>query len=158
MSVSDLTNTKWIFNSIIDLTNIRDMSYNINFSSNNQTYEILYCSEPNNGYYLQYQIGITIQQSVYSEDSTTWTSQAYRTIEITDGTDATNPDLIVWLMNNATYVEPQPQSSDNIYIGSLALDKVYLGSQEVIKIYLGSTLVYEDDTQQLVAPTIELEV
>lgn len=37
-----------------------------------------------------------------------WYDQAYRTIQITGGTDATNTDLISWLQYNAEQIVDQP--------------------------------------------------
>ena len=94
------------------------------------------------------------QQDAFSDDQYTWVKVRDNgtivnlgdenvTISFTSGTDCTNPDLILWFSQNATYQAPQPQATPDISIGSLPLSAVFFGTQEVTKIYLGNTLLYE---------------
>ena len=90
----------WYFNSVIDFTGISNGEYYIDFTSDNivcSAFQILAGS----GFY-----GITYMQigAVYSKGifGNGWTSESYRTVTITGGTDATNPDFIAWLTANAT--------------------------------------------------------
>lgn len=90
----DLTGTTWLFNNRIDVS--PDAYYDINFTSGNEQFARI----STNGIQLRYiVVGVTAQM-VYQ--SNTWQSEAYRTIQITGGTDATNQDLVAWLQANAT--------------------------------------------------------
>lgn len=90
----DLTGTTWLFNNRIDVS--PDVYYDINFTSGNEQFARI----STNGIQLRYiVVGVTVQM-VYQ--SNTWQSEAYRTIAITGGTDATNQDLVAWLQANAT--------------------------------------------------------
>ena len=93
MSVSDLTNTKWVFNNMISLS-LGVYNYAINFVSNNTNFSRL-AWDPQSG--LNYN-----NTEAFSDLSGGWTNTAYRIIQITDGTDATNSTLISWLEENAT--------------------------------------------------------
>lgn len=76
--------------------------YSLNFTSNNNTYSSLgWCDRD----YQEYLI--------YGHDSIVnyswvWANDAYKTIEITGGTDATNSELITWLGSNATQIFDGP--------------------------------------------------
>lgn len=115
MAVSDLTNTTWVLNS--DLTNAMPQSataeYDINFTSNGTNYiqmtldGVDYGAPPPFGgpAVLSFRTSNS-HVDVYNTDNG-WTSQAYRTIEITGGTDATSSGsgfafLVSWLEENAT--------------------------------------------------------
>ena len=111
MPLSDLTGTKWVLNSSIQPFHEADFRYYaINYISNGNNYSSIYYDDDGNILYgLQY-IGNTVDTVYsYSWDSRwqdgTWSSPAYRIIEITGGTDATNATLIAWLQANATQVE-----------------------------------------------------
>jgi len=94
-SVTDLTNTKWVFNNSISLS---FGQYNINYESDGSTFDILNVTSS----YLSYDLaGDTSQQAYFNS---AWTNQAYRIIEITGGNDVTNSTLIQWLEANATQV------------------------------------------------------
>lgn len=79
------------------------------------------------------------QIRVYSDN---WTNEAYRTIEITGGTDATNANLISWLQANATQIT---EPSNTFSIGNLPIANMYFGTQQVKKVYLGNALVWEKE-------------
>lgn len=101
MSVQDLTNTTWVWNEIIDGSTLSPNPYNVNFTSNNNTYNLLDDSIED-GRYIFY--GSTC---VYDGDTGTyWSLDAYKTLSITGGTDVTNASLISWLEQNATQQLP----------------------------------------------------
>lgn len=137
MAVTDLTNTTWLFNDDYLVDVVQGLNYSINFISNNETFT-------------------TIKQGTFRfEGDTTsgllyngtpvyaysWSNfnEAYRIIEITGGTDATNSSLISWLTANATQIT----SGGSMYLGTSTISKMYLGQNEVSKVYLGQDLVYE---------------
>lgn len=95
MAISDLTNTTWVFNDKLNIPN--GLSYILDFISNS-SYSSNMRSVVGKKVQLLYDSLI-----VYSDDSVIpWTNEAYKTIKITGGTDATNPNLITWLQANAT--------------------------------------------------------
>ena len=107
---SDLTGTTWLFNATLDLSGAvwpsagNSDEYNINFTSNSTDYTGIVLTNMGPA-----MLGISYNAS---SDSVIpyltglmgngWTDQAYRTISITGGTDATNADLIAWIQANAT--------------------------------------------------------
>lgn len=157
MSVSDLTGTKWLLNS--DLEDVAFLSYaydstvwdseesrdtfeigitgvnagHLNFTSNNENFVGLLNID-----YSPLEGGNCIE--VYHSGSEEWTDQPYRTIEITGGTDATNPDLIAWLSQNATQIIPVNPS---ISIGTSALTKAFIGATELSSMWLGNVKLWE---------------
>jgi len=96
-TINDLTGTKWVINE--NPTVDGDIVYSINFTSNNSIWSEFEFSTGNDPV-----IKYDFQTSVYNGDSGIWTSQAYRLISITGGTDAQNSTLISWLLSNATQV------------------------------------------------------
>lgn len=96
--ITDLTNTKWCINSqpTVEIEHI----FNLNYTSNNSNFvgyfNLSYGNDPS--------ISYRSNLNVYAGDPGTWINQAYRLIEITGGTDATNADLISWLEANAVQV------------------------------------------------------
>jgi len=97
-SITDLTGTKWFFNSEIDLTGSVD--YKISFNCDGVNYILL-------GLGLLDELSYwdsSEQQNIVYQGKQAWLSEAFRTIEITGGTDATNATLISWLQANATQV------------------------------------------------------
>lgn len=98
MSLSNLTETKWLINlePTLDTTAI----FEINFIANGQEYSSFEIFRfPLDG--IDYGVdGITI--TVYSNGE--WDNDNNRTIEIIDGDDATNSSLISWLESNATQI------------------------------------------------------
>lgn len=152
MAITDLTNTKWLLNDSIYIT--QEISYNIN------------CS------YDGYDFG-TIDFRYYTADITIWednkiwkglllnedyaiaeiTAQENpikvingdRILEITGGTDATNSTLISWLEANATQiVEPEPSSDNKISFGNLNIKSMSLGNLPISSMYLGDIKIYEE--------------
>ncbi len=119
--LTDLTETIWYFNDTVDFSGNTATGYDIDFISNKELFEQLtiYSSivdyEPAGGkhdltyrgYVGDYYVSGTERAwGIWDEMSSTLTQDnAYRTIVITGGADATNADLIEWLFDNATKVE-----------------------------------------------------
>lgn len=108
MTVTDLTGTTWVFNNGLKSPSA-DFSYALNFISNNITYAKI----QTNGFSghapvrdLRYN-----NTNVYVYDPKGWIDEAYKTISITGGADATNTNLINWLEANATKQESTPKVS-----------------------------------------------
>lgn len=146
MAVTDLTGTKWVFND--EITGFSGTnSFAINFISNNTNYTNIYRGTNNFSY------SKNGSNRVYVYDTgdeppfvAGWTDDAYKTIEITGGTDATNSELIAWLQANAVQqVEPEPATTNTFSFGNLTTANVYFGTQQVRKIYLGNSLVWEKE-------------
>lgn len=140
-SISDLTGTIWVFNDYPDLSSA---TYYINFSSNENNYSYL-------------QIGserIFYENTRVYLDGEGWENEAYRTIIITGGTDATNSTLIAWLESNATQVSSQ---SNNMFIGNLPITDSFFGSSSVSKICYGNVEIYSKSqaSPTLISFTIE---
>ena len=150
MPISDLTGTTWVFNNSL---NISDMfSYYINFTTNGEQKTDLYLEYRYNDYddYVENDEMWYDSNKVYNMG--TWYNDAYKTITITGGTDATNPDLIAWLESNATQqVAPTPSAS--MSIGNLSIDKAYFGNPEISAIYFGNVKVYEASSGPVIDPT-----
>ena len=96
MAITDLTNTKWIFNDVLDCEG-QNVTYTLNFQSNNEDFTLLRLYNdsdyPNEMHYLS-----TTIKFVYENG---WSLPLYKTITITGGTSATNSDFITWLQKNA---------------------------------------------------------
>lgn len=135
MPISDLTGTKWI---ISDSPYPLNNTYNLSFSSNGNSYtSILFQALMDR---IKYDTTITYEEGA-------WRDEAYKTVEITGGSDATNGALIEWFETYAVQqVEPEPVAQKGIFIGSLPLSKAYFGSLPVVKICLGETVLYEAQT------------
>lgn len=84
----------WVFNSTIAMEEI-GTAYAVNFTSNVSSYNRIYFTG-----YGSTRLLIYGNTSVYSANG--WVAPGYKTIVITDGTDANNPDLLTWLQANAT--------------------------------------------------------
>lgn len=84
----------WVFNSTIAMEEI-GTEYAVDFTSSGSSYSRIYFTGYGSTRLLIY--GST---SVYSANG--WTTPSYKTIVITGGTDANNPDLLTWLKANAT--------------------------------------------------------
>ena len=108
---ASLAGTTWYFNDTLDFTGLPEATYDLAFVSNNtscvdlvymvadfgvETEELLFSPSPGIAY------SYPSPMPPFYPDG--WQNQAYRTISITGGTDATNPVLIAWLQANATEV------------------------------------------------------
>lgn len=113
MAVTDLTGTKWLLNSNLVAGDMTTNEFMLDFNSNLLSYTIF---EIERGVEEPLDEGVITSLSyntiplegniVYGFDSEipetySWYNEAYRTIEITGGTDATNASLIAWLQANA---------------------------------------------------------
>jgi hypothetical protein len=95
VQVDDLTNTKWVLESGVYTR--PNFSYNINFTSNNSNFISFSGNYDVYGSHLKY-------DNSYVYERLNWANENYRIIDIVSGTDIANPDLIVWLTKNATYI------------------------------------------------------
>lgn len=96
MPITDLTNTKWFFNSTIDIST--DREFYVNFTTENLSHDEI-SIESGTLYYISNSYGETT--TAYSSGS--WSEQEdCRTIHIIDGDDVENTALITWLQANAT--------------------------------------------------------
>lgn len=95
VSVVDLTGTKWVLNS--GPYTRPNFSYNINFTSNSSNFTSFSGNYDIYGSHLKY-------DNSYVYERLSWSSENYRIISITNGNDVSNPNLLVWLNNNATYI------------------------------------------------------
>ena len=99
--ITNLIGCTWVGNNSINYQNIGG-PYNINFTSNNTEFvQIIYVNDWT-GPHLEYVKSDNTKVTVFPQNSWTsaWTDEAYRTIQITGGTDVTNASLISWLGNN----------------------------------------------------------
>lgn len=103
LQVSDLTNTTWYFNSTVTGITYPDyVNAYLDFEVNNQTRHFIFGSSG----VIQYSNVVDSRQTdIIQAYSNNWYNESYRTITITGGQDATNPDIIFWMLSNATQVE-----------------------------------------------------
>lgn len=145
MSVSDLTNTTWLFNDVISYMS---SSWSIDFISNNTNYTII-----RNRYdmYIAYD-----STNAYDFDQNIWVNNAYKTIAITGGTDVTNSTLISWLEANATLQDSGggDTSPTTNKIGDLSIIKKHFGDLEVIKEVINGSVIYESVKTYTITSTI----
>lgn len=94
----DLTGTTWIINNTPELI---DDTFHINFNSNNESYNIIEPSLSNGiiSYVDATDPESPIAETVYSNGN--WSNIQYKTITISGGTNASNPELVAWLLLNA---------------------------------------------------------
>lgn len=137
VTLQTLAGTKWVLNSNIDL--YESLECHVNFLSNDSQHSA----------FTVYDIGMEDDKGIYYDDTkvySPWTNEAYRTIEITDGTDTTNSNLISWLEANAAQqIEPEP-SDNKITVGSLPIASISFGNQKVVKMSLGNIDIYNANT------------
>lgn len=92
-NVTDLTNTTWVFKNTINFSSVTsDITYNINFVSNNTNY---------NEFTLLKNDNIIMFNQDYIYDEIAGFYEIYKTITITGGTDANNSNLINFIQINA---------------------------------------------------------
>lgn len=131
----DLTGTVWVFNNSLSFPS-NAHTYNLSFVSNNVNYTSIYVSDSDESW-LDYRYTGTTTQSYTAWDG--WTNNAYKTIEISGGTDTTNSNLILWLKENATQYIP---SSSNTKIGTKSIVKKKFGQLEIVKEVLNGKIIY----------------
>lgn len=110
-SITNLTGTTWLFNSEFEPSVYED-TFNINFTSNNTDYTVFRRSYSsgctmyrlNSSDIPGTQVYYFSGQPIPSGATYGWQLEAYRTITITGGADATNSTLISWLQAEATFV------------------------------------------------------
>lgn len=103
MSVADLTGTTWLINSSYSDPS-STIWKSINFTSNSTAFNaITIYDDMDNEQTIAYRGAEEYPTIVYSRG---WTNEAYRTIVITGGTDATDATLIAWLEANAEQETP----------------------------------------------------
>lgn len=101
MAITDLTNTSWKFNDTIMLLTGTNGFY-IDFISNDEVYIKIVVASSFGGSIAYTPSSNKINQTYTREFG--WGDEAYKTITITGGADATNATLISWLQSNATQV------------------------------------------------------
>lgn len=155
-TIADLTGTTWEINNSINIS--QSTEYFINFTSKTESYTGIVFEENHSEmyYFNDYLVSI----AAYSDGL--WENEAYQTIEITGGTDATSPDFIAWLQANATQVvepepdpEPEPTGSSNFFIGGAGISKMLIGNSEISKIFLGNFEIYSAGSEPEPEPSIE---
>ena len=100
MSVSNLTNTSWVFKTS-GLSLSSNLYFQIDFTSGPNTWDHI-AVDSNDLYYISdYNKYSEIVYPVENEYATTWGSASDKTITITGGDDVTNSTLISWLESNA---------------------------------------------------------
>ena len=115
MAITDLTNTKWILNeNLISGLSLNVFGYRIGFMCGGKYFYLLSWEDVNadydniDTYELRYYGNSYPIVYCNNGNNWIWNDQVYRTIEIIDGADVSNPDLISWLETNATQVvEPE---------------------------------------------------
>lgn len=92
-----LAGTTWFFNATLDFTGVPSIlqDYSLDFVSNNTSFSVF-------AMVFQGSLGVMAygEEQVYFS-VVGWYNSAYRTITITGGDDANNPDLIAWIQANA---------------------------------------------------------
>lgn len=103
--ITDLTNTAWKLNLNIDID--ENKTYNVNIKYDGYEFETLVKSITITPRFTLYDLFFDGCQIAENTDSSILTTHEDEFI-ITGGTDATNSDLIQWLLNNATQVDYTP--------------------------------------------------
>lgn len=145
--VADLTDTEWTIRDDAVNAISENASYTISFSSNSTNYSGISIAKSGSIPTSSWHIDYDNDETYNAIDG--WANESYRTIGITGGTDVSDPDLLVWLTQNATMQEtpePEPTGVKNILFGTQAIDKILFGQSEVSKIYLGQTLVWQAES------------
>ena len=125
--VTDLTGTIWKFNSKIKP--ISGMTYVIDFISNATNYTQILGVAALNIVNLNYDA-----TRAYNGISTgSWSNYNYRIIEISGGADATNPNLIAWLYENAELLSAET-AEDLEAIGDLCEWSVVITSEDFFSV------------------------
>lgn len=151
MAVTDLTNTKWLINSITCTAGYGQFSINLSIENDTSSYSY---SSINIGYRVQ--LGGELIQSYADRVALTTINPEYDfdkykellandIITITGGTDVTNASLISWLTANATLII-EPTTGGSISIGSFPINKVLFGTIELKSIYIGEIKLYDKET------------
>lgn len=94
-SGTDLTGTSWVLNNNLSYTS--DIRCFINFTSNSTNFNVFF-------FFKFSGLDVSLDYSDTRVYYGSWNNEAYKTISITGGADATNNTLINWLQNNATLI------------------------------------------------------
>ena len=109
--ITDLTNTSWRFNEIIDGANypFNSSIISLNFTSRGTNYKQFFLSHSGSGRDdLYYSTGsFTSVYTTYQGKYWNQTNKLYREITITGGTYATNANFISWIYANAVPIQYQ---------------------------------------------------
>ena len=138
MAVTNLTNTKWLINSITCTAGYGQFHIEGTIDdpvTDNPQIDAFYV-----GYRMRNFELSSVANYIFLNSLPTHLSVG-DTITITSGTDVTNASLISWLEANATQVV---ETSGKMYLGTSSISKMYFGQQEVSKVYFGQDLVYEN--------------
>ena len=143
--VADLTGTNWILNSNIYITEA--VSYSINSIFSDYTFSSIdfnfYTADGKTWKSLKLDNSFAIVEATATANpvENTYSSSI---LSITGGTDATNPDLITWLSQNAT-LQVEPIADNKIFLGNLPIKKILIGNIGVSKIIVDNIEVYTKD-------------
>lgn len=141
MSVNDLTNTTWLFNSSISYMS-RNTGYPLDFTDagGNTWHKMTIRTDG-----IRYAYDDSSYTTVNNNGS--WVNNNYKTIHITGGTSVNVDALISWLESNATQQSDPPvvQTIGKIFAGTKKVKKIYIGTKKVKKVYVGTKLSYEDN-------------
>lgn len=121
---TNLTDTKWYFNDYPNVDVSTNFDYSINFiNANNNDYIRLVCTSAEDfDRCLIYDYEGSGADTVYSTGYAEWEHEYDRTIEIKDGIDIANDNLIFWLGLNATQVFPKLSSFNNLSLNNNILN------------------------------------
>lgn len=150
VEVTDLSGTEWEFTEETlgnyQTPTISGKSFGINAKISGTDYNSFYIN--NSGSVVFQEVWFSNGNADYYliNSGSVFTGNLPCSVSITSGTDATNPDLIAWLTNNATYQTPVQPSSSGMYLGGSDVS-LYLGSANVSKVYLGTVLLYEGQAE-----------
>ena len=114
-TINDLSGTSWYFDEMIDL--FSNETYDFNFNSGGNTCIGMRVGSTANANLFYIRSAVS-SFNVYNPSTDLWEDEAYRTIEISGGTDATNSDLIAWIKNSATLIG----ATTNTYVYELVGD------------------------------------
>ena len=104
MAITDLTNTKWIGNDTLSISEMK--IFKINFINNiDYTHFQIYPFDDDIFLYDTVQYMNSDENTTLEAYRRSWEDTSYKTIIITGGEDATNSELISWLEANGT-LEP----------------------------------------------------
>lgn len=141
-TISDLTDTTWLLNDTVVFDPYSDNShwYFINFTSNNNSFSILYFQNVDEDYdefYLEYRLTNNNYVDVYyggynPNYEMNVINSSYQEITITGGTDVTNSNLISWLQNNATQQGIAPVGTEITHKYWASYLDINLSNNEVI--------------------------
>lgn len=117
MTITNLTNTTWVFKSgeYLNFYTWGSRSWSINFISNSTSYiqldYVYYEDQSEETDMMQYysfdtHSTVTVYKYDWRTEDITWTNVNYRTIQITSGEDVHDSDLIKFLSNNAICQTP----------------------------------------------------